>query len=57
MSVGYQGEKLPVDEEAVLGVDLVYSPFSQIRAADVEPHRESFYDYGSDFESLAFGTY
>ena len=57
MPVGYQEEELPIKEEAILGVDLVYSLFCQIRAADVEPHRESFDDYGSDFESLAFGTY
>ena len=56
MSVGYQGEELPVDEEAIFGINLVYSSFCKIGAANIEPHGKSFYDHGPDLEMLVFSA-
>ena len=57
MSIGDQGEEFPIEEEAILGMDLVDPSLSQVGSTDVETHREAFDDHRSDLQGLSFSPY
>ena len=53
MPVGDQREKFPIEEETVLGVNLVDSSLGKVWSTNVETHGEAFNDDGSNLQGLS----